>query len=450
AGTGHRHRRGHLQGAFRGGRQQRQRRLDVPRLDARRAGLAGRCAVLRRTGNRFPERRRRLQLPQARVRAWRVVPVCVVAPGRDQHRVIGAARIRFRRLPAANPSAGFRAARPGLRDLRRGRDHRALVGECARHARRFHGAELAHGDRTGRPAAGGLRRLVDLAGPGWTDRGCGGAGGVGRRIATGVRHGDGVRAAHLRRLERSGLPQRRPEGQGRQHGAGPGALHPAHHGPVPAGDLGLLAGPWHGRPGRVTRSRRRPDGAGIRAGRHHGDRGADRGCGGGVDECHHDRRCAHQLLDGPRLAGAAAPRRARPRERHADAGAGRAERGRAAAGRPGGVERHGIPLDGRIHRARVLAVLPDVGACAVRVAPARAVGRPALPRAAVPGAARVVLRRLRGDALVEPGVRVGPDDRRPECRVDRRCGAGRRHLRSPPDGRQGRQTDAGRSPADFL
>src|SRR5690606_38925656 len=137
-------------------------------------------------------------------------------------------------------------------------------------------------------------------------------------------------------------------------------------------------------------------------------------------QCHHHRGRPHGLCPRARLAAARMAGTMGRRARHAAHGAPRPVRRMPRAGVRGAARGRGLQRNGRVHRPRVLAVLPARRRLAHGAAHARAGSRATVPRAAVSADAARVLFRVRLHAVVQPLVRAWPGAGRLQRRMDRR------------------------------
>src|SRR6266851_3512190 len=238
----------------------------------------------------------------------------------------------------------------------------------------------------------------------------------GRVPHPGVRPHDGLRAAHLRGMERGGVRLRGDPRAPGEHRAGPRVGHRRDHRALPARERGVPARPRAGRDGGVQDGGRRSDGPRGRSGerlggeRAHRHRGRHLGERGGV----HGR--PHRLRPRARLP---APRLSRPlASPRGDAGqrARRPGDARPRAGSPRRVHAGGFRDHGGVHRARVLAVLPPDRRVAARAAAPGAGGGASVHGAALSDHAARVLRHLRLPALCQSRLQ--------RERLDRRGGGG--------------------------
>ena len=388
----------------------------LARLGGRRADLPHRRALLRRARLGLSRRRRRLPLPDARLRPAGRLPLRLGAADGDPDRLDRAAGLRLRRLRQRDRCRSGRTRR---------RSTPALPSSCltavnwlgVRQGTRR--AELAHRGRGAGLVAvivAGLvagRRPPLPAPPAVGDARC-------------ARPGDGLRAADLRRLERGGLclgrAERRAAADGARAGAEPALITVLY---LLANAAYLRALGLAGR-GGLRRRRRRPDGAACSATRARSSisllvavaaltsANATVITGARTDLCAGPRlrplRCSAAGTSG---AQHAAQRAAVPRA------ASRCCWWRSAP------RADGLRADGGVHRAGLLVLLPAGRRGAVRAAPARARRAAPVPRAALPADSRP------SSAPSAPtcSTRASPT---PASARWSACGAGRRRRAPPP------------------
>jgi hypothetical protein len=395
---------------------------------AGRRGVAGRRPVLCRTQHRLRACGRRLSLPAPRLRPRGRLPVRLGPLCRDHHRFHRPARLRVRRLPGPGGAAAGLCRQPGGA-LYAGAAVLALGLLNLHGLRRQRGPDLADpGSRSAaccwwpwRPCCYRRQRARRRSARGAALPGKGSFGLA--MVFVLLTYGGWNEAAYLSAEVRDGATN---------------MVRSLVLAVLIVTGLYLLVtwAYWRGLGMPRWRHRgagRRADAARLRPRRRAGDRAAGGGVRAHLDQRHHDRRRPHRLRDGARLAAAGlAGALGRP-ARHPGRGHAAAMRRRPAAGRPGHGPGRRLPRHGRVHGAGVLAVLPAERHLAVRAAPARtrAAPRP-LPGAAVSAAAAAVLRQLRLHAVVQPELCVQPVAGRPERRLDRRRGAGRRPAAARP------------------
>ena len=203
-------------------------------LDRGRHLLHHRRALLRRARDGFPLRRRRVSLPPEGFRPIARVPLRMGADDGDRGGVDRRIRLSLRRLHVAR----HQSRRSFLRHLGRSRRRRAHHRELCRDPRRKSHAEFLHRSGSERARAHHRRRPDHRSGAGSRRAG-------GRRRGPALvfrrRHriGDGVRAVHLRRLERRRLHLGRSARPRAQHGPRAPGIDRARHGALRAGQSGL-------------------------------------------------------------------------------------------------------------------------------------------------------------------------------------------------------------------